>query len=136
MYLHVHIRFIQTSLVHGNVISNLALVMANLRQTRRIDDEEMNSWVGMLEAGCSKRHVAGVLGVSMSTVARMWRRFQTYGHVTHRHGGGRQRSTTHRENRLIAVQSRRQRFIVLFLELENELDIFFKTFICLQILSD
>lgn len=65
----------------------------------------------MLEAGRSQRHVAGVLGVSQSTVARMWRRFQTYGHVTHRHGGGRQRSTTQREDRFIVVQARRQRFV-------------------------
>ena len=58
-------------------ISKLAVYMINLRIRRRLDAEEMNRWIGVLEAGLSQRHVAGVLGVPQSTVARMLERFRT-----------------------------------------------------------
>ena len=65
----------------------------------------------MHEAGFSNWHVTGVLGVSQSTVARMQERFQTHGNVRHRHGGGRERIKTQREDRFIVVLARRQRLV-------------------------
>ena len=38
---------------------------------RRLSEDEMNRGIGMLEAGRLQRHVANVLGVSYSVVARM-----------------------------------------------------------------
>jgi len=54
---------------------------------------------------------ARALGVSQSVVLRMWKRYQTYGDVTHRHGGGRQRATTQAEDRFLVIQTRRHRFM-------------------------
>ena len=65
----------------------------------------------MLEAGHSKRHVAGVPGVSQSYVGRMLERFQTHGNVRYRHDAGRERVTTEREGRFIVVQVQSQSFI-------------------------
>ena len=42
--------------------------------------------------------VVYVLGVSQSTVAGMWRLFQTHKNVSHMHGGGRERVTTQCED--------------------------------------
>ena len=65
----------------------------------------------MLEARLFQRDVAGVLGVSQSTVARMWKQFRTDGNFGHRHSGGRERITTQRSDRFLDVQARRQRFV-------------------------
>lgn len=82
------------------------------RQLRnRLSPEEMNRGVGMLEAGVSQRRVAGILNVSQSVVSRMWNRHQTHGDPSHRHGGGRERATTQRQDRFLLIQSRRQRFL-------------------------
>jgi len=67
--------------------------------------------VGMLAGGCYQPEVARALGVSQSVVSRMWNRYQTYGDVTHRHGGGRQRATTQAEDRFLVIQARRHRFM-------------------------
>ena len=84
---------------------------ASLRMRQRLDAEEINRGIGMLEAGLSQLHVAGVLRVSKSTVARMRERFRTHGNVRRRHGGGRERLTTRREDPFIVVQAQRQRFV-------------------------
>ena len=57
--------------------SKLVLGTADLRIRLCLDPEEMNRGVGMIEAGLSQRHVAGVLVVLQSTVARTWERFRT-----------------------------------------------------------
>ena len=58
----------------------LAFGMVYMRMIRSLDDaEEMNRGLGMLEAGRFQWHVAGVLGVSQNTVARMRERFQILG---------------------------------------------------------
>ena len=83
--------------------------MVYLRTRWPLDAEELG--IGMFQAGLSQRHMAGVLWPSQSTVAKMWDRFRTYGNVRYRHGDGRERVTTQREDRFIVVQSRRQRFV-------------------------
>ena len=70
----------------------------------------MDSGVGLLESGVSQRRVAGILNVSQSVISRMWIRHLTQGDPSHRHGGGRDRSTTLRQHRFLLFQSRRQRF--------------------------
>ena len=85
--------------------------MKNLRVRHRLSRVEMNMGVGMLAEGCSQPQVARALGVSQSVVLRMWNRYQTYGDVTHRHGGGRQRATTQPEDRCLVIQNRRNRFM-------------------------
>ena len=52
----------------------------------------------MLEAEPTKLHVADVLGVSESTVARKWEQFPTHRNVRYRHGDSRERITTQRED--------------------------------------
>ena len=70
----------------------------------------MNRGVGMLESGVSQRRVAGILNVSQSVSSRMWIPHLTHGDPSHRHGGGRDRATTQRQDRFLLIQSRRQRF--------------------------
>ena len=74
--------------------------MADRQVRRRLSEEEMNSGIGMLEAGLSQREVARVLGVSQSVVSRMWTRFHLTGNVMHQNAGGRERSTTRPQDRL------------------------------------
>ena len=50
-------------------ISRLALGMANLRKRWHLDAKVMKRGIRMFEARLSKQHVAGVFGVSQSTVA-------------------------------------------------------------------
>ena len=79
--------------------------MANLRKRHRLSREELNMEVGMLVGGRSQPQLARALGVSQSTVSRMWNRYQTYGDVTHRHWGGRQRPITQAEDRFLVIQA-------------------------------
>ena len=52
-----------------------------------------------------------------SVVSRMWNRHLTHGNPSHRHGGGRDRATTQRQDRFFffffffLIQSRHQRFL-------------------------
>ena len=90
------------------------------RHRRRLTTEELARGIGMLETGLSQRHVANSLGVSQSVISRAWNRYVTFGSVTQRHAGGRRRSTTEREDRLLVIQARRQRFVTAT-RLRNEL---------------
>ena len=81
------------------------------RQRRRLTTEELSRAMGMLEYGPSQRRVANVFGVSQSVISRAWNRFQTSGTATQRHGGGRQRATTPRQDRFLVVQARRHPFV-------------------------
>ena len=65
----------------------------------------MNRGVGMLESGVSKRRVTGILNLSQSVMSRMWNRHLTHEDPSHRHGGGRNRSTTQRQDRICLIQS-------------------------------
>lgn len=80
------------------------------RQRRRLTSEQLGRCIGMLESGFSQRHVANALNVSQSVVNRAWNRHQTFGTAAHRHGGGRQRATTQRQDHFIALQTRRHPF--------------------------
>ena len=62
----------------------------------------MNSGVGMLESGVFQRRVAGILNVSQGAwgvTFRMWNRHLTHRDPSHRHGGGRDRTTTRHQDR-------------------------------------
>ena len=54
----------------------------------------------MLESGISQCRVAGILNVSQRVVSRMWNHHLTHGNPSHRHGGGRDRATTQRQDRV------------------------------------
>lgn len=79
-------------------------------QRRHLNTADMNRPIGMLEPGRSQRQVANVFGVSQSVISRMLNRYQTFGRVDRRHGGGRQRVTTGRQDRFLIIQARRYRF--------------------------
>ena len=64
----------------------------------------MNRRIGILEAGLSEWYVACVLGVSQSTVARMWEQLQTPGNVRDRDHGGCERVTSPYEDQFIVAQ--------------------------------
>ncbi|XP_062566639.1 uncharacterized protein LOC134230084 [Saccostrea cucullata] len=84
--------------------------MAPQSVRRRLTTEQLGRFIGMLDAGYSQRDVANALNVSQSFVNRAWNRRQTFGTAAHRHGGGRQRSTTQRQNHFVALQARRHPF--------------------------
>ena len=77
----------------------------------RLSPEEMNRGVVMLECGVSQRRVAGILNVSQSVVSRMWNRHLTHENPSHRNDWGRDRATTPRQDRVLLIQCRRQRFL-------------------------
>ena len=44
-------------------------------------------------------------------ISQMRNRHLTHGYQLHRHGGGRDRATTQRQDHFLSIQSRRQRFL-------------------------
>lgn len=89
---------------------HLAITMSPQRLRRRLTSEQLGRCIGMLDSGFSQRHVANALNVSQSVVNRAWNRHQTFGTAVHRHGGGRQRSTTQRQDHFLTLQARRHPF--------------------------
>ena len=79
--------------------------MPQQRQRRRLTVEELAKCIGMLENGARQRHVAELLGVSQSVVCRAWNRYQAHGSASHRHGGGRERSTTQQDDRFLLISA-------------------------------
>ena len=70
----------------------------------------MNRAVGLLQGGMTECHVATLLGRSHSVISRAWTRCRRYGSVDRRHGGGRMRLTTTKQDRYLTLQARRNRF--------------------------
>ena len=64
----------------------------------------------MLASGVSQRRVARILNVSQSVICGMLNHHLTHGDPSQRHGEGRDRATTQRQDRFLLNQSRRQRF--------------------------
>jgi len=77
----------------------------------RLNANQLNQAMGMIVAGQKQRDVAERFGVVHATIGRAWRRFQTTNSVTYRHGGGRERATSARTDRLIQFEARRRRTI-------------------------
>ena len=71
-----------------------------------LDAEEINREIGMFEARCSQRHVAGILGGPQSSIARMWERFEPHGNVRYSHSGDCERVKTQYEDRLLLCHPR------------------------------
>lgn len=84
--------------------------MVNVHVLIRLDDAEMNRAIWLFQGGLSQRLVSRRLGVFQSVTGRTWQHYQTYGNVTHRHGGGRNRATIHAKDRFIIIQASRKRF--------------------------
>ena len=76
----------------------------------------MDRGVGLLESVVSQRRVAGILNVSQSVISRMWIRHLSNRDPSHRHGGGRDRSTTQRPDRFfvdsVATSTVSERFVL------------------------
>ena len=65
------------------------------RQFRNLlSPEKINSGIGMLESGVFQCRVAGILNVLHNMIFGMWNRRLTHRDPSHRHGGGRDRTTT------------------------------------------
>ena len=77
----------------------------------RLSAAERNQAVGHLQAGESRTDVALAFGVSLSTICRLWTRFQTNGTTDDNPRSGRPRVTTARQDRLIVHNHRRNSFI-------------------------
>lgn len=75
---------------------------------RRLTPAHLEAVVILLQQGNqTQTEVAEMFGVSQSVISRAWRRFRDTGNPNTRHGGGRRRSTTIREDRFIFTTARR-----------------------------
>lgn len=77
---------------------------------RRLSLDDMNQAMGMIMMGASLRNVAARFNVSHNVIRRVRMRFDETGSVGHGHSGGRQRSTTARQDRFLVNDCRRRRF--------------------------
>ena len=91
---------------HLSVYTTFINTMPPQRVRRRLTTEQLGRCIGMLDAGYSQRDVANALNVNQSVVNRTWNRQHTFGTAAHRHGGGRQRSTTQRQDHFVALRAR------------------------------
>ena len=73
----------------------------------RLSAENRERAIGRLQAGESTEHVARALGVHVSTIYRLWNRFQATASTADGPRTGRPRVTTPAQDRLIARQHRR-----------------------------
>lgn len=78
-------------------------------QHRRLTDAQRWSIIGQLNVGERQTDVAVRYGVSQSVVSRLYQRYQQTGDVKERHGRGRPRSTSGRDDRYIEIQALRSR---------------------------
>ena len=62
--------------IYFNLDQSKILLSGNGLRTRpHLHTEEMNRGIRMLDAGLFQQHVAAILGVYQSTIARMWVQF-------------------------------------------------------------
>lgn len=93
--------------------------MATVRIRKRLDNDEMNKGIGLLQAGLSQRDIARRLDGSQSVLGRMRHCCQSHGNVLCRQEGSCTRSTTLSQDRYIVVQTHRNCFQNAFI-LRNE----------------
>ncbi|MHB9339450.1 IS630 family transposase [Fusobacterium pseudoperiodonticum] len=78
---------------------------------RHLTDVEVARVVQMSEEGMTYRQIGDSLGVSSSVVSRAIQRYREHGVYSSRHGGGRRRATTPREDRHLHTLVARQPFL-------------------------
>ncbi|GFS54925.1 transposable element Tcb2 transposase [Trichonephila clavipes] len=74
-----------------------------------IDDFMRGRIIGKIEEGRKITDVAREFDIAHSVVSRLWKSFKTTGMCSRRHGGGRVRSTTPKEDRYIVLSAKRNR---------------------------
>lgn len=74
---------------------------------RRLAPVQLDQIIRWIQEGLSQREVSRRLNVSQSVVSRAWNRFIQNDSVAYVHGGGRQRSTTAAQDRLLILNARR-----------------------------
>lgn len=74
-----------------------------------VNTERIVQVIAMLHEGRSQREVARTVGVSLSTVQRLLRRYEETGLLTRRPGSGRKRCTSERDDRFIQTVMLRNR---------------------------
>ncbi|GFT48916.1 transposable element Tc1 transposase [Trichonephila clavipes] len=72
-----------------------------------IDDFMRGRIIGKIEEGRKITDVAREFNIAHSVVSRLWKSFKTTGMCSRRHGGGRVRSTTPKEDRYIVLSAKR-----------------------------
>ena len=94
---------------------NLSLLCVNIakmeRQTRNLSRDECVMAATLIQEGLSFRAVGRRLGVSHSTILRMFRRFEETNDHSRRRGQGRPRATTAIHERFWQLSALRQRFV-------------------------
>lgn len=77
----------------------------------RLSQIERERAIGMLTSGMTQRRVARTLGVHVSTISRLWNRYNETGHTEDRPRAPRSRVTTPQQDRHIRLQHLRNRFL-------------------------
>lgn len=76
----------------------------------RLSPEDFAAIVAILQHGnLRQQQVAQMYHVSQSVISRAWNRYQQTGSGNIRHGGGRQRATSRRQDRFVTITARRNR---------------------------
>ena len=75
----------------------------------RLNNDERNQAIGMLNAGMSTTVVSRHFGCTRNTIERLRKRFRVTGHVADRPRSGRPRVTTAGDDRYIVLQHLRNR---------------------------
>ena len=78
----------------------------------RLNDDERNQAVGMLNAGTSATFVSQHFGCNRKPIERLRRRFRVTGNVADRPRSGRPRETTAVDDRYIVLQHLRNRYLL------------------------
>ena len=77
----------------------------------RLNENQRNRAVGMLQAGMAQNTVARHFGVHRNTIQSLWRRFQQSGNTQDRPRSGRPRRTSSQQDNHIRLVHLRNRFL-------------------------
>ena len=96
---------------HHYLLNTLLKEFHSQLSMRRLQREERQRAVGMLENGAKQRVVAQRFNVSQSVISRLWARYRQTQNVDDRPRSGRPRATTQAQDRLIRTFTLRNRTV-------------------------
>lgn len=110
--LQLSVKLVAVTIMSKSLIRLMFLAFIGLCSCvrRHLSEVEVARVVQMSEDGRTYRQIGNVIGVSSSVVSRVIRRYREHGQYSRRHGGGRQRATTPREDRHLHTLVARQPF--------------------------
>lgn len=73
----------------------------------RLSERELQHAIRLVQEGRSQHEVANILNVAQGVISRAVRRLRETGEVGFRHGGGRARGLTNRQEHLLRIMARR-----------------------------